>query len=197
MKFLFIGNSYTFFHDMPTSLFLPLVRTADPKAEVTSVTRGGWYLSRFADPKNEEGIRLREVIRDEHYDCVVLQDQSCNPVRNEEKFIASVGALKALLEPHTTHFVLYSTWGRCDGNPMLAELGLSSKEMTERLDAAYCRAGEVWGMTVARVGRAFWEYGAEPPVKELYDPDLSHPSLAGSRLAASVIWDAVKQELAR
>ena len=191
MKILFIGNSYTFFNKMPEELFLPMARERWADAEVRSVTRGGWYLYRFADPENEEGIRLRREIEGKHYDCVILQDHSCNPVLDEEGFFESVGQLKELLSPVCDHFVLYSTWGRCDGSPKLEELSLTREEMTERLDAAYSRAGSAYGMEVAHVGKAFFAYGDAEAVRALYNPDLSHPSLEGSTLAARVILEAV------
>ena len=194
-RILFIGNSYTFFHDMPKSLFAPMLREAGVECEVTAVTRGGYYLSQFADPENEEGKRLRKTVEGKQYDCVILQDQSCNPVKNEERFLQGVKALKALLEEQTAHFVLYSTWGRKEGSPQLAEMHLTSEEMTERLHLAYHRAADTFGMRVADVGLAFAKERTESPEIELYDPDLSHPSLEGSRLAARVICDAVMAEI--
>lgn len=191
MNILFIGNSYTFFNKMPEEIFAPLARERGMDVCVTSVTRGGWYLSRFADPENEEGKRLREVIAGKHYDCVILQDQSCNPVRNEENFLRAVGELQVLLAPQTDHFVLYCTWGRCEGSDMLAQLSLSSAEMTARLCAVYHEAGDRHGMKVADVGLAFSRYAERNPQKELYNDDLSHPSLLGSRIAAETILDAV------
>jgi hypothetical protein len=196
MKILFIGNSYTFFHKMPEEIFAPMARAEGIDLDVTSVTRGGWYLRKFADPEGEEGKRLRAEIEGKGYDCIILQEQSCNPVVDKEDFLVAVRAMKALLSPHTAHFVLYSTWGRCQGSEKLSELGLSSAEMTDRLSAAYNEAGCDCGMTVAEVGLAFRAYGAENDVTALYDPDLSHPSQRGSEIAARVILDAVKKELA-
>ena len=192
MKILFIGNSYTFFNEMPEKLFLPMAKQVWANVEVQSVTRGGWYLCRFADPENEEGIRLRREIEGKRYDCVILQDHSCNPVRDKDGFLKSVGQLKALLSPVADRFVLFGTWGRCDGHAVLSELSLTRKEMTERLDEAYTLAGKTYGMEVAHVGRAFFDYGDAEAVRLLYNPDLSHPSLEGSTLAARVILDAVK-----
>lgn len=195
MKILFIGNSYTFFHEMPEKIFAPLARERGMEVEVTSVTRGGWFLRKFADPENEEGKRLREVIAGKHYDCTVLQEQSCNPVRDRADFLRSVGAMRELLLPHTDHFVLYATWGRCEGSETLSELSLSSAEMTERLSAAYREAGQTWDMTVADVGLAFAAYARTHQARELYDPDLSHPSPLGSRIAAETILTAVRSAI--
>ena len=74
---------------------------------------------------------------------------------------------------------------------MLSELSLSSAEMTARLCAAYNEAGDAYGMKVADVGLAFSHYAQTHPMTDLYNPDLSHPSLTGSRIAAGTILDAV------
>ncbi len=194
-KILFIGNSYTFFHEMPEKIFAPLARERGLDAEVTSVTRGGWYLHKFANPENEEGKRLRKVIAGKRYDCIVLQEQSLFPVKDAAAFVQAVKDMKKLLLPHTAHFVLYATWGRCDGSPQLSELSMTREEMTEHLSAAYRAAADACGMEVAEVGLAFAAYAKTHPAQELYDPDLSHPSELGSRLAAETILAAVVRTL--
>ncbi len=191
---LFIGNSYTYFHDMPHSLFLPMAKEQGYDLSVTSITAGGYYLSWYADPLNPEGIRLREVLKDTHFDAIILQDQSCNPVKNPEMFMQSVGELCAILLPYTDHFLLYCTWGRIEGCPKLSELGLTSEEMTAALSRAYNAAALRYGMSVAEVGLAFEAYAKEHGQASLYDPDGSHPSPLGSRLAAEVILSALKNE---
>ncbi len=71
MRVLFIGNSATYMHDMPATF----ARLSG--AETDQLTKGGCVLSRYADEKDELGIRAREMIR-EGYDLVFLQDNgSC------------------------------------------------------------------------------------------------------------------------
>ena len=194
-KILFVGNSYTFFHDMPTAIFAPLAKERGYSFDVTAVTRGGYRLSQFADPENEEGKRLRATVAGQHYDCVILQEQSCTPITDEARFLRGIADLRALIGTQADHFVLYATWGRKEGSPQLSELGLTRQEMTERLAAAYDRAALANGMTVAHVGRAFAEHMEAHPEEELYNPDLSHPSEKGSRIAAETILAAVSAVL--
>ena len=190
-RILFIGNSYTFFHDMPTAIFAPLAESIGYSFDVTAVTRGGYRLSQFADPENEEGARLRRTVAGQHYDCVVLQEQSCTPSTDEARFLRGVADLRDLLGAQADHFVLYATWGRKEGSPQLSDLGLTRLEMTDRLALAYDRAATANGMTVAHVGCAFAAHLTEHPEDELYNPDLSHPSELGSRVAAETILGAV------
>ena len=183
---LFVGNSYTYFNDMPKTSFVKEAEAAGVKVSVTAVTKGGWYLSKYADENDEYGKRLRKVISGKHYDFAVLQDQSLCPIKDEERFLSGAGALKDIIDAEK--LVLYATWGRNDGSPDLEALGMTRKEMTERLSAAYNKAGERYGMLVAEVGRAFLEY---PEKDALYDADKSHPSPLGSEIAARVIFAAM------
>lgn len=122
----------------------------------------------------------------------MIQEQSINPVKDEESFLGGVRDVAALVDAE--HFILYSTWGRNEGSPKLAELGLTREEMTERLSDAYNKAGKLYGMTVAEVVRAFLAYESRD---ELYSEDMSHPSPIGSELAARVIFEAALRAMGK
>lgn len=186
-QILFIGNSYTYYSDMPEALFAPLAARAGLDCRVTSVTVGGCTLARFADETDGPGQKLRDAIAGQHYDLVVLQEHGTQPVRNPATFEKSVAALLRLLQPHAERFLLYATCGRKTGHKDLAMLGMTEAELNEALACAYDAVGEKFGLPVAHVGRAFVTYAAEHPEAELYDPDLLHPSLLGSTLAAEEI----------
>ena len=191
LKILFVGNSYTYYNDMPTQAFVREAESAGYRVTVTAVTKGGAYLSQFADPEHEQGGILRQQIAEQHYDFAVLQDQSLDPIVDEARFLAGVRGVQSLID--ADHFVLYATWGRNEGNEKLAELGLTRAEMTEGLSRAYRRAAELYGMQVAEVGRAFLEF---PERDALYVEDGSHPSALGSAIAARVIWQTVRSQIA-
>jgi hypothetical protein len=93
--------------------------------------------------------------------------------------------------------MLYATPGRKEGHGDLAELGMSSAELTEKLAQAYDAVGEKFGLPVAQVGRAFLTYREAHPEAELYDPDLLHPSMLGSALAAEEILRVMMGEYAK
>ncbi len=184
---LFIGNSYTFFSDMPHAIFAPMAQQAGYPCTVTAVTHGGYFLYQFADPENEEGKRLRETIAGKYYDAVILQDHSVGPIFKRDEFERAVGDLIALLDGQADQFVLYATWGRHPDSPDLARFGLTHPEMTEKLSKAYNEVGTRYGIKVAEVGKAFAERRAAHPEDELYDPDRTHPSKLGSTVAAETI----------
>ena len=186
LRILFVGNSYTYYNEMPQRAFTEQAEAAGLAVEVTSVTQGGYKLCWFADPENPEGKRLRETVAGKHYDFAVLQEQSTNPVKDESEFFAGIAGVKALIS--ADKFVLYATWGRNDGSPDLLAFGITRVEMTEKLSEAYNRAGRHFGMAVAEVGKAFL---AQPDKDALYDPDMTHPSALGSEIAARVILEQI------
>jgi hypothetical protein len=189
---LFIGNSYTFYNDMPTAIFAPMAEAAGLPLEVTAVTKGGWKLSRFADPADEGGALLAaELAKGKKYDYVVLQDHSLRTIKNPDKFFAGVAACRDLLADRAGEFILYVTWGRKIGSPQLEELGLTTAEMAERISAAYGEAAARYGMKLAEVGRAFLAESEAHPDVELYNADLTHPSPAGSEIVARTILKAI------
>ena len=105
-KILFIGNSYTYYHDMPERIFAPMAKEKGYDFEVQALTHGGYKLEWFADPENEEGKRLRSVVEGRHYDCIVLQDHSLSTITDPAGVFGGIRSLKALLEDKTDKFVL-------------------------------------------------------------------------------------------
>lgn len=73
---MFVGNSYTYYNDMPEVYFKKAAEADGYDVTVTAVTRGGAYLYQHADQDNEQGKRLRQEIRGVHYDVAVIQEQS-------------------------------------------------------------------------------------------------------------------------
>lgn len=61
MNILFIGNSYTYFNDMPATLEA-LAQAAGQDAKVFSVTKGGYTLASLASDDNEHGARVSAML---------------------------------------------------------------------------------------------------------------------------------------
>ena len=195
MDILFIGNSYTYYSDMPEALFAPMAKKAGLDCRVSSVTVGGCTLERYVDENDSAGQKLRAAIAGQHYDLVILQEQGVRPAVAPELFFESAAALMQLLKGQAERFMFYATPGRKDGHADLLKLDMTGRELTEKLAASYDAVGQKFGLPVAHVGRAFLDYRAAHPAAELYDPDLLHPSLLGSTLAAEVILREILKNL--
>ena len=181
LKILFIGNSYTYYNDIP-EIFAALARENGLAAEVVSVTKGGRKLYENLDPADENGQRIREACREGGWDVLVLQEQSVLPLKDSAAFHRGLQGLAELVQAKRTR--LYATWGRKEGCPLLDELGMTSVQMTKELEEAYETAAAMLGAELAPVGSCFRELRRLQPKLELYDPDLSHPSYAGSCMSA-------------
>ena len=67
MKILFLGNSYTYFNDMPAKL-LALCNESGVDAEVWSVTKGGYSFAHYLSEENEKGIEFRTRLSERAYE---------------------------------------------------------------------------------------------------------------------------------
>ncbi len=189
---LFIGNSYTFFHDMPMSIFLPMIESAGYRIRVHSVTKGGYTLKKFANPEDEHGARVLAALEgagQKAYDFVILQEQSVLPAADRQaEFFEGVRALSARIRALGASPVLYATWGRKTGNSILEQYGWTNAVMTQRLADAYGAIGGELDIPVAYAGLAFYDVYTNHPHIDLYDPDYTHPSYAGSFLVALTLF---------
>ena len=182
MKVLFVGNSYTFFNDMP-DLFAELCRANKQDVEVFSVTRGGRRLEQSLEG-DEAALELEALLKETAVDVCILQEQSTLPVTDYDRFEAGVRGIVETYRDRVGKFLLYVTWGRKEGAAFLTEQGLTNETMTSALWEAYQKAAGVVGAECSPVGLHFREAAAKDPSMELYNPDLSHPSPLGSLLAA-------------
>lgn len=186
MKILMLGNSFTFYHDMPKMLAALL------NQEVDSVTRGGAYLHQMLDPADELCAQAATALSRQQWDYVVLQEQSNTPALKPELFHSSVKKLCALIRQNGAKPVLYATWAYREGSEKLASTGLNYDEMDKAMYDSYHKAGEENGALVADVGKAF------TALRSFIDPyeqvDDYHPSEAGSLLAAHVISRVIEQD---
>lgn len=185
-KILFIGNSFTYFNDMP-SIFSALCEGAGIPVQVERVVKGGWYLSRYADPADEMHPAILEAAQQE-WDYVILQDQSFNPAGNKEDFLAAAKKLAALF-PCRKKLVFYQTWAYEEGSVKLRDTGMTYEEMQKALRDAYRQAAEENNALCVPAGDAFRLAHDQYYHKfALYRADAFHPSILGSYMIACTFF---------
>lgn len=199
MNILFIGNSYTYFSDLPT-LFADLCRSNGQDVRVDSVTCGGRKLyenlNEFCsdlNPHDDYAKKIAELLEEVEYDVLFLQEQSCLPILNPQMFLAGAVGLSTVIGAWRT--VLYATWGRADGSDTLTHYGWTRESMTGGLHDAYCHAAALVHGEVSPVGLCFAAAVEKHSEIDLYDPDKSHPSYAGSCVAALCHYKTVYGEM--
>lgn len=185
MRILFIGNSFTYFNDMPKTVDAMLKRTY-PDAVVESVTKGGYFLSRHLDD-DDALCGLAKAKLSESWDYVILQEQSFCPVGDNERFMRGVLGLSELIKPTGAKILMYSTWAYRNGSEKLEKTGLGYEEMKDMLLSAYTKAAIAVGGDVVDVGNLFYGIMKEHPECDLLkDTDNYHPSALGSLAIASL-----------
>ena len=188
LKVLFIGNSYTYFNDMP-SMFAAICEENGVAASVDSVSGGDYTLARFLDPSDQLGAIVAEKLTNGAYDLVVLQEYSHVPASAPDVFLHNAAALSDKIKSIDAKPVFYETWAHADGNEVLAQFGWTHEQERELLIAAYEKAAEQNGAILVRAGERFeCAYRAGEGV---FDPDGSHPSEYGSRLVAKTFYDTL------
>ncbi len=187
-KILFVGNSYTYYNNMPVRYFSELMKVAGYKVKVLSLTKGGWTLTNSANPGDELGKQVDNALTHQDFDFVILQEQSMTPAVNTGAFYTGVKRLDKKIRECGATPVLYATWGRKQGSGDLTAHSLTAETMTWKLAAAYEHMGETHDIPVAHVGLAFWDIIQNQRGIALHDPDMSHPSPEGSYLAALTIF---------
>jgi hypothetical protein len=116
-----------------------------------------------------------KTIQDGQYDAVVLQEQSTLPVKNAKRMHENVRLFDGAIKAVGAKTVLYMTWAR-----------RHAPESQEAITDAYTSIGRELGATVVPVGVAWQGFLGKQDEPALHDRDESHPSPAGSYLAACV-----------
>lgn len=191
LRVLWVGNSYTYFHDLPKIVEQLAAEQGQPLA-VTPVVKGGErFKGHLSNP------RLQELLKQGGWDFVVLQEQSTLPAgptaevaKEVYPYAHTLDSLAHAASPDV-HVVYYMTWGHRNGSiydmwgdyPMYKSYeGMQMRLTTSYIEMAYSNGGRC-----APVGIAWRVVRSEHPDINLYEPDNFHPSLAGSWLAANAL----------
>lgn len=176
LRLLFIGNSFTQRNDLP-GLLAQLAAAADPPQTVIAerVVANGASLRQHWNA----GTAL-QLIQQGGWDAVVLQEQSTLPIKNRKRYHENVRLFHEAIQASGARTLLYHTWARSHAPETQDDLDAAVAEIATELDAQVVPVGLAW--------RQLRETGTGP---ELYDKDGSHPSPAGSYLAACVFYAAL------
>jgi hypothetical protein len=171
LNVLFIGNSFTARNDVP-GLVERLATAAGLKFRHRLISAGGASLRRHWN-----GAEARPAIEQGGYDYVVLQEQSTLPVKNPLRMHENVRLFDQSIRAARSKTALYMTWAR-KHEPL----------NQEKIARAYIEIAEELGGTLLPVGLAWEACLRRDDAPVLYDRDNSHPTIAGSYLAACVMY---------
>jgi hypothetical protein len=182
-RVLFIGNSYTYFNNLPQML-AGLAKAAQPAQalEAEMVTVGGATLKRLW----EQGEALAAIKRG-GWSFVVLQEQSTLGVppmiegkvqiADPKTFHEYARLFDAEIKKAGARTVFYLTWARQNAPETQAQLTAAYTSIAKELNAALVPVGLAWEAALKR-----------HPQLVLHSADKSHPTAAGTYLAACVFY---------
>jgi hypothetical protein len=171
LNVLFIGNSFTSRHDVP-GLVETLAAADGRELRHKLLSIGGASLRTHWN----KGEAAREIARG-GYDYVVLQEQSTLPVKNPQRMLENVLLFDEAIQAAKSRTALYLTWAR-----------RHAPETQRSITRAYETAAKQTGAVLIAAGVAWQQFRRLHHEPELYDRDGSHPTLAGSFLAACVVF---------
>ncbi|WP_347172566.1 DUF4886 domain-containing protein [Polaribacter uvawellassae] len=191
---LFIGNSQTFYNDLPAL-------TSNIAASLGDVLNyEESTIPSFSLKQHLNKPETMNKIRKGGWEYVILQERSSLPALwdsfVEENVYPYLQQMKDFILEHNpcAKIVLYHTWGYkqgyqnycstypnlCDYNGMDDELQKRFKEMQTKFNAIISPVGPVW----RNIRNSF-------PDIELFDPDNTHPSLKGSFTGALTFYTII------
>lgn len=172
-KVLFIGNSLTFYNQMPF-LVEELTRKSEQPLSVALIAMPLWNLS---DHRKAGAIQF---INNEKWDYVVIQEHSVGITEKNERYRTDARAFIEAIKAAGAKPVLYQTWSD-RGEP----------EKQSAISAAISQLAKESGSIVVPVGDVFHALRTEAKSPDLYTLDGKHPSATGSYAAAMTFYSVL------
>lgn len=180
-RVLFIGNSLTYFNDLPGTL-VGLGRSVDDTFLVRSAARPNLAL---IDHINGESDAI-EAIQSGGWDYVVLQQGPSALPESRDTLILAARRLDPVIRRSGGRSALLMVWPESVRFTVFDDVRDSYLSAAEEVDGIFLPAGEAW--------RAAW---ARDPGLAFYGPDGYHPSPLGTYAAALVVYEGVTGRDAR
>ncbi len=190
-KALFIGNSYTFYGNMP-QMIADIATSLGDTLTHDSSTPGGYN----AQQHTTNATTINKIGQG-GWDYVSIQCQSQEPSFSPGQVASNtypfVKQLDSMIQANNTcaETLMFMTWGRKNGDASNCAVYppiCTYDGMQQRLRDSYLLFANDFGTSVAPVGAAWKKMRDLHPTIDLYNPDESHPSVNGTYLAACVFY---------
>jgi len=176
-KVLFVGNSYTYFWNLP-HVVQGFAEEMDMPITTYQSTAGGANLGQHW--RGAKGLESKSIIENGDYDIVVIQDHSMRSIQAPDSLMYYGELFGDLIKSTGAQPYVYMTWSR-KWDPY----------MIETIQAEYTRLAERINARIVPVGLA-WQRALEMrPDLPLYDDDGSHQSSLGTYLNACVFYGVI------
>ncbi len=180
-RVLFIGNSLTYFNDLPGTL-AQLAGSGNITIHVASVARPNLALIDHVDGRSN----ALEIIAQGGWNYVVLQQGPSALPLSRDTLVLATRELAAKIRAVGARSALLMVWPESSRFAVFDDVRESYRTAAADVDGLFLPAGEAW--------RTAW---AADPQLSLYGPDGYHPSELGTYLTALVIYEGITGKDAR
>lgn len=189
-KVLFLGNSYTNVNNLPQLVHDVALSAGDTLIFDSNMPGGYTTQDHSQDPASQGKIMAGG------WDYVVIQGQSQEPITHTGQFRLGASDLETQIHQYNPCAVLllYMTWGRKNGDPTNCQdfpVMCTYEGMDSTLRNIYLGLADLLNTEVSPVSVVWHHLRQNNPGIELYQPDESHPSKAGSYAAACSFYAAI------
>lgn len=174
MRVLFVGNSYTYFWNLPQTVEA-MAHSQEVALVARKSTAGGTNWKQHWE--GDKGLETRKIIKEGEWDVVILQNHSRSTLDDLEQFMEYGNKLIELVNETGAKPVLYETWSRAYNPLMINQIKEGYHALADRHQLEVVHIGEIWDMALEL-----------RPDLRLYDPDQSHPSTIGAYLTACAFY---------
>lgn len=174
-RVLFIGNSLTYFNDLPGTV-AGLAGSAGVTMHVASVAEPNLALIDHV----EGSSNALDVIRQGTWNYVVLQQGPSALSLSRDTLILATRLLATQIESVGARTALLMVWPESSRFAVFDDVRDSYRAAAADVGGLFLPAGEAW--------RSAW---AVDPQLPLYGPDGYHPSELGTYLAALVVYEGI------
>ncbi len=181
-KVLFVGNSYTYFWNLPQHFNL-MVEAKQHNYFAIQSTAGGANWSQHW--RGEKGLETKKILTDQKFDIVVLQNHSMATIDRPDSMMLYGQKFSDLITRKGAEVYLYMTWSR-EWDPL----------MIDTIAKKYAELGKQINAKVVPVGLAWQKARELRPGFPIYFDDGSHQSALGTYLTACVFYKALTNDSA-
>ncbi len=190
VKILMIGNSYTWYNDLHLILE-KMCNSAGIKADVTAVTRGGASLLLYANKSSRLGRKVHQMLKNQKWDYVILQDRHFYPIAHPERLYDAVLSLTSYIKSAGAKPVLFMTWAPYKYHKdyqRFKDIIKGREDYQAQIQEIYEATAQEADAIVVPAGLSILNADKAKTGIRLLRQDGSHPSYAGSYITACTIF---------
>jgi hypothetical protein len=180
-KILFIGNSFTFYWNLPSQV------------EKMSIERGlNWDIKHVTAPSATLEIHwnnpeLKSILQNEAFNHIIIQEHSTNPLTNPNSTKFYFDQILSLI-PDSTEIHFFSTWMY----PSIEQFNTNNELFP--IEESINEIVDGTSTKIIPIGRAFKLFNDKHPQFKLLMEDDKHPNSNGSYLASCVIFSHISAQ---